>query len=134
MGKSYSHDLRLRVVEAIDAGMCKMAAHRTFGVSRSTIDDWLAQREQHGHLRPLTPGRVGPAPAISDLDAFREFAARHSGCTLSQMSAAWQEQTGRRLSRNTFSLALQKIGWTRKKRVCSTPNDASPSAPALWSS
>ena len=38
MGKSYSVDLRLRVVGAIDNGMSKMAAHQLFQVSRSTID------------------------------------------------------------------------------------------------
>ena len=38
MGKSYSVDLRLRVLGAVDSGMSKMAAHKLFQVSRSTID------------------------------------------------------------------------------------------------
>ena len=46
MGKAYSQDLRLRVIAAIDGGMSKMVAHKTFCISRSTIDDWLALRAE----------------------------------------------------------------------------------------
>ena len=120
MGKSYSEDLRVKVVAAIDGGMSKMAAHKTFGISRSTIDDWLRQREDVGHVRPLPPVRCGPVGALADLPALEEFASRHKGATLEQMSQAWHKETGRKLSRNTFSLALGKIEWTHKKRAGST--------------
>ncbi len=120
MGKAYSQDLRFRVLAAVDSGMSKMAVHTTFRISRSTIDDWLALRTAQGHVRPKAPVRRGPQPAIADLEAFKAFAQRHSGCTLEQMAQAWQHETGRTLSRNTFSLALRKIGWTRKKRASPT--------------
>lgn len=61
--------------------------------------------------------RCGPAPAFKGLPAFEAFALRQSGSTLEQMSRAWEEETGRHLSRNTFSLALHKLGWTRKKEL-----------------
>ncbi len=44
MGSPYSQDLRLRVLASVDAGMSKMTAHRTFRVSRSTIDHWIVLR------------------------------------------------------------------------------------------
>ena len=55
-GVSYSLDLRLRVVDAIDGGMSKMKAHQTFQVSRSTIDDWLKLRSETGSVsaKPLS--------------------------------------------------------------------------------
>lgn len=126
MGKAYSHDLRLRVCAAIDGGMSKMAAHTTFRISRSTIDDCLALRTAQGHVQPKAPAPRGPQPAIADLVAFTAFAHRHSGCTLHQMAQAWEHETGRRLSRNTFSLALKKIGWTRKKSASPTLNAMKP--------
>ena len=128
MGKAYSQDLRLRVLAAVDGGQSKLSIHRTLGVSRSTIDDWLALREQTGALWPKV--RVASSRcAITDWTAFEAFAARNSGFTLGQMSVAWQEETGRKLSINTFSLALRRIGWTRKKRVFSTPSATPKSAP-----
>ena len=122
MGKAYSHDLRLRVVAAIDRGMRKMAVHRMLRISRSTIDDWLTLRAAQGHVQPKKPVQRGPQPAIADLVAFEVFAQRHSGATLEHMAQAWEHETGRTLSRNTFSLALKKISWTRKKRALLTPS------------
>lgn len=127
MGKAYSQDLRLRVLAAVDGGQSKLSIHRTLGVSRSTIDDWLALREQTGAVLPKA--RVASSRcAITDWTAFEAFAARRSGFTLGQMSVAWREETGRKLSINTFSLALRRIGWTRKKRVFSTPSATPKSA------
>ena len=129
MGKAYSQDLRLRVLSAVDGGQSKLSIHRTLGVSRSTIDDWLALREQTGAVLPKV--RVASSrSAITDWPAFEAFAARHSGFTLGQMSAAWQSETGRKLSLVTFSRALHRIGWTRKKRVFSTPSATPSNAPS----
>jgi len=125
MGKAYSEDFRLRVLERMDTGMSKMQAHRTFGISRSTLDDWLHLRQEQGHVRDKERAyrRRG---ALSNLEVFGEFAARHQGATLGQMAKAWhQEKGGQLLSINTFSLALQALGWTRKKRVFSTRSGAS---------
>jgi transposase len=113
----YSEDLRLRVLGAIDAGMNKMTAHKTFRVSRSTIDDWFELREQTGSVKANITYRRGKAPTINDLQAFEEFARRHSGCTLEQLAQAWQQETGVKLTLMPFSHALRRIGWTRKKRV-----------------
>ena len=129
MGKAYSQDLRLRVLAAVDAGQSKLSLHRTLGISRSTIDDWLALREQTGAVVPLV--RVASSRcAITDWAAFEAFALRHSGCTLGQMSVAWESETGQRWSLITFSRALRRIGWTRKKRVFSTPSATPKSAPS----
>jgi transposase len=134
MGKAYSQDLRLRVLAAIDSGMSKMTVHMTFRISRSTIDDWLAFRSAQGHVRPNVSVQRGPQPAIPDLDVFKAFAHRHNGCTLAQMAQAWEHETGRKLSRNTFSLALKKSGWTRKKSAWPTPNAMQPSEQLFSSS
>lgn len=125
----YSEDLRLRVLEAIDGGMSKMSAHKTFRVSRSSIDDWFKLREQTGSVKAKTNYRRGKAPGIADLAAFEEFARRHSGCTLEQMSVAWETETGVKLTLMPFSIALRRIGvkgkgWTRKKRVGATASAA----------
>ena len=133
MGKAYSQDLRLRVLAAVDGGRSKLSVHRTLGVSRSTIDDWLALRKQTGAVVPKVPAWPSRS-AITDWAAFESFAKSNSGATLGQMAVLWEAQTGRKLSRNTFSLALRRIGWTRKKRAFSTSNATLSSEPSSSSS
>lgn len=130
MGVTYSQDLRHRVVEAIDGGMSKMKAHQTFRVSRSTIDDWLKLRSETGQLKDKPNRRFGRAPAISDLVVFDAFAKRYSHATLGQMALAWENETGQKLSINTFSLTLRRLEVTRKKNATSTENDVNPSEPS----
>ena len=124
MGAPYSQDLRLRVLAALESGMSKMQAHKTFGISRSTIDDWLQLRHQTGSVQANTTYRRGAAPAIADLAAFKAFMQRHQHSTLGQMRAAWQQETGQKLSTMPFSTALRRLGDTRKKRATFTASVA----------
>jgi len=126
MGKPYSNDLRLRVLKALDGGMNKMTAHKTFAVSRSTIEHWIALRARTGSMEANTSYRRGKPPEITDVEMFRAFAGEHDGCALAQMAAAWHERTGRQRSLKFFSRALRRIGWTRKKRVFSTASATRP--------
>jgi transposase len=120
MGAPYSKDLRLRVLAALDGGMSKMQAHKTFGVSRSTIDDWLRLREQTGSVQANTTYYRGRPPALPDTPAVRAFVHQHQHSTLAQMALAWEAQGGQRLSRMTFSTTLRRLGYTRKKRAIFT--------------
>ena len=123
MGKSYSVDLRMRVLSAIDGGLSKMQAHRTYGVSRSTIDDWLALREETGSVQVI-PSRAG-RKGLHRQEAFAEFVSRHQHSTLEQMRTAWHAQEQQTMSLMAFSRALRALGYTRKKRVICTARDES---------
>lgn len=128
MGKSYSEDLRLKALAALDGGMKKMAVHRAFGISRSTLDDWIMLRDQ-GRLAPARPqGRTGKG--YFDAAKFEAFALHHQEATLEQMRQAWQREHGQLLSCKTFSTWLSRIRWTRKKRVGFMPSETSRSAPS----
>jgi transposase len=115
MGKSYSTDLRERVLQAIEEGMSKAQAHRTFHITRSTIDHWFALRERTGGLTP-PPHRSSRTRQLEGQE-FEAFAHRHRHATLGEMAQAWQHEKGTLLSAMSFSRALSAIGWTRKKRV-----------------
>jgi len=123
---SYSEDLRLKALAALDGGMKKMAVHGAFGVSRSTLDDWIALRQAQGHVRPSRSlGRTGKG--FFDAVRFEEFALHHQEKTLGQMRAAWESECGQCLSERTFSNWVRRLGWTRKKRVGFTPSETKPS-------
>ena len=134
MGAPYSLDLRLRVLAALDGGMSKMQAHKTFQISRSTIDDWLKLRQQTGKVAAQTTYRRGVPPAIANPEAFHAFAARHQHSTLAQMAGAWEQESGQKLSLMTFSITLRRLGYTRKKRVTAIKNAEKENAKSLRAS
>lgn len=110
-----------------------MQAHKTFQVSRSTIDDWLRLREQTGSVqvaarqRRAEPGLRSAEPGLRSLAGqagFAAFVQGHQHSTLEQMRQAWQQQTHQSLSTMSFSRALRQQGYTRKKRVVSTGSGA----------
>ena len=130
MGKAYSVDLRWRVLAALDAGLSKMQAHKTFQISRSTIDDWLKLRAQTGSVQvPQRRRRRG----LGAHEGFAAFVERHQHSTLEQMQQAWQQETQQRVSIMSFSRALRQHGYTRKKRAISTANGAQENARRLHS-
>ncbi len=132
MGKAYSVDLRLRVLAALDDGLSKMQAHRTFRVSRSTIDDWLKLRAQTGSVQtPLAERRSGRGLAAQE--GFAAFVRSHQHSTLEQMRQAWQQERQQSVSIMSFSRALREHGYTRKKRAISIANGVQQSAKPLRS-
>jgi transposase len=50
--KAYSKDLRTKILQAVDRGMSKSEAAKTFGVSRSSVKRYAAARREG---RPLAP-------------------------------------------------------------------------------
>jgi transposase len=120
MGKSYSTDLRERVLGAIDEGLSKAQAHCTFHISRSTINHWFSLREQTGCLDPLPPRSTRTRQLEGkEFEAFAQGhqAQGHQHATLGEMAVAWQQEQGVSLSLMSFSRALGKLGWTRKKEL-----------------
>ena len=112
---AYSKDLRERAIGAIDDGMSKWEVHRTFKVSRTTLDEWIRLREKAGSLEPFAY-RHGPKPVIADIARNHAFFKEHSEGTLSELCRAWLKQTGVRVSDVTMSKSLRRLGYTRKKR------------------
>ena len=128
MGSAYSQDLRQRVLAALDGGMSKMAVHQVFGISRSTLDDWLRLRAQTGGVAPVAY-KCGPKPKLNVAEdaqvaqALRAFVQEHPDRTLEEMALAWHQAGGARVSPTTFSTALSRLGQTRKKRASSSSSD-----------
>jgi len=71
MGKSYSSDLRERVVNAVERdGMSRRAAAGRFGVGIKTAIDWVRQYRQTGRLAALPRGGRRPKKLVG---AYREW-------------------------------------------------------------
>ncbi len=113
--KAYSVDLRERIMAAVDAGMPRAEAARTFRVSVATIKRYRQRRRATGGLTPgRSPGRtpeIGPAqyPAL-----VAQLAAR-SDDTLAQHAATWRAEQGAAVSPWAVGRALVRAKITRKK-------------------
>lgn len=120
MAQPYSEDFRQKVIDAIELnGLKKSEVSEGFGISRNTINRWYRQKAELGHLKANVRTTANPRAKIKDWDAFRSFVKQHQDKTQAEMAALWPDP----ISQRTMSRALQKIGFTRKKRPMATANE-----------
>jgi transposase len=104
------------VLRAVDQGYPREEIVKLLGVSRATIKRDVKQRRETGTVAPkVIPGRppkkLGPLQAelVVQLQA-------HDDLRLEDHCRLWEQSHGVQVSTATMSRAIQRIGWTRKKR------------------
>jgi transposase len=109
-------DFRDRLLRAIDAGLARVEAARTFGVHPKTIARWQRERLARGGTAPLP--RTGRAPRIdpSQHDRLRGQVAAHPDATLTDHGDRWADEYGVRVSAATMSRLLARLDLPLKKR------------------
>lgn len=113
--RAYSPDLRAKILAAVDAGMSKAQAARTFGVGRETIRRYGLLQRATGTLDPRPhPGRP-PTIRPEQQEVLWTQLVEHPTAILAEHCDLWEVQTGVRLSITTMSRAIRRLGWTRKK-------------------
>lgn len=110
--KSYSEDLRKRVVEARLSGQSVSEIVRIYKVDDNSVYRWVAQYQKTGSVTSKRRGGGRPSK-IKDMAKFEAFAKAHAHSTLAQMREAWEED----VSEMCLSRALKRLDWTRKKTV-----------------
>lgn len=113
----YSLDLRERAVAAVHSGMQKTKVCKLFNICRQTLYSWLVLEKEQGHLAPQTGFQQGHSHGIKDLDKFREFVDLHPDYTQEEMAEHYA------VGSSTIGRALEKIGYSRKKRAKLTPKE-----------
>ncbi len=113
--KQYPADFRDRLLRALDAGLERAAATRTFGVTDRTIRRWQQRRRETGTVA-ATPRRgrrrhIGPQAE----PALREQVEAHPDATLAEHCAYWAAAQGVAVSPATMSRALRRLGLPLKK-------------------
>ena len=111
MPGSYSYDLRVRVIAAVETGMSVREVSCTFGVHRETIRNWLARKEATGDVQAKTGYQHGHSHKITDPVQFQVFLQQQGDPTLESLAEAWGG-----VKRMTIWRQLRKLGYTHKKR------------------
>jgi transposase len=115
--RSYSEDLRLRVVKARLGGKSVSEIVGLYEVDDNSVYRWVARYKATGSVGARPRGK-GRKPKIEDMAKFEAFARAHAHSTLTQMQAAWEEE----VSLMCLSRTLKRLGWTRKKSTTPTAN------------
>jgi transposase len=112
--KAYSEDLRKKILEAVDKGMSKSEAARTFSVSRSSVKRYAAARREG---RPLAPKKHPGSKPKLDQRARRLLEAdvqERPALTLEERCRFLKQMVGVSVSESTLSRLLRKMGFSPK--------------------
>jgi len=122
--KTYSYDLRERVVRACDAGThSRQYLAELFGVSTAWIRRLLQRRRETGSFA-AKPRGGGPASKMTEQRCGRllVLVSAQPDATLAEL----QQRLGAPVHRSTIARALARLGWTVKKKCCGPPNRTVP--------
>lgn len=115
--KTYSPDLRQRIVNAVDSGIgTYREIARLFGVHESFIYKLPRQRQELGHIAPLPHG--GGAPRKLDdstLDFLVDLVEQVPDITLNELRLKCQKQAKIKVSISTIWYGLERHKITLKK-------------------
>ena len=129
MPAPYSHDLRLRVMDAVQSGMIYEEVARRFRVSNSTILRWVRRLRESGTYAALPMGGCKPFVLADELDWLRARMAAKPDLTLRELLAELQ---GRGIEVSGFALwnILRHTGLSFKKRPSTPASRTGPMWPA----
>jgi transposase len=123
--RAYSEDLRKKIVAAIERGMSKAEAARTFDVSLSSVKRYARTVRQGDSLTPKkSPGR--PRKVDEKAQALlKEDVKERSGATISQRRRFLEHITGTDLSGSTLRRLMKRLGFTQKTGLWGRWNETS---------
>jgi transposase len=142
VGRALGLDLRVRVVEAIEAGLTHREAARRFAVGIATAGAWHRLWRRTGSVEPARQGH----PVRSRLDPHEGFVLalveREPDITLAEIAAQLAAEKGVTVCPSTVWHFFAKRDITFKKRPLTRPNRiarmsqgaGTPGSRASWSS
>jgi transposase len=127
MPKTYSLDLRERVVKDRDAGLSSQEVAKKYSVSTSWINNLLQQRRDTGSIAPkkYKPGpKIKLAPYEKEV---RQLVADHADATLEELHAMLPNKDN--VTSVTLHNFLRRLKITWKKRLSTPPNNIEKTLP-----
>ncbi len=112
--RAYSEDLRKKIVAAIERGMSKAQAARTFDVSLSSVKRYSRMASQRRSLEPRkSPGRPRKADEKAQVLLEKDVEERPAA-TISQRRRFLEHITGTTLSDSTVRRLMKRLGFSQK--------------------
>jgi len=116
MGRSYSLDLRVRVIAYVEAGHSRRAAARHFGVSDSFAIKLMRHQGQSGSPAPARQGRPRGRGKLAPHETFLVQAVEAKpDLTMPELATRLLEEHGVQADPATLSRLLCRRGFTDQK-------------------
>jgi transposase len=116
MIRSYSLDLRRRVVAAVNGGASRRAAARHFAVSESSAVRWAWRAASEGSCAARRLGRpVGKGPLSDHLDWLIARVEAEPDITMPELAERLMQTHGIKADPASLSRLLCRAGFTYKK-------------------
>jgi transposase len=112
--KSYSEDLRRRIVLAVEGGTSKSAVARLFGVSLSSVKRYLRIAQRGVSLAPKKGGGRPPKIEQTAEKLLTEDVKERPAATVSERRRYLEHTTGKGLSDSSVKRLLKRLGFSRK--------------------
>jgi transposase len=117
MAKSYSQDLRARVIDAVEGeGMSRRKAAQRFGVSESAAVKWLQRVRDEGVRIARAVGGNRPPVVDPHRDLIEAALVEKPDITLQALCARLLTERGVKADTSMMSRFLRRAGLTLKKR------------------
>lgn len=131
MAAAYPLQLRERACDLMLAGWTCQRIATELGVAPRTVRRWLQRWRQTGRLAIGTsPGRR----RVIGVDEERRLAAQLRAYPMAPLAShcrLWEAATGVRVSSATMCRAIQRLGWTRQRRLARRQPQRSPFSDTL---
>lgn len=115
-----SLDLRQRIVEAYEQkeGSMRWIGER-FKVGKNTVLRLIKQKKETGDLTPKAKGGSKPSQTTPENQILiSKILLEQNDATLSELCDLMSAETGQPISISSMHRLIVKIGWTRKKKLC----------------
>jgi transposase len=112
--KPYSEDLRTRIVAAVEGGMSKTQAARTFGVSLSSVKRYCGLAAKGDPLVPRKGGGRPPKTNAAVARLLEEDVGRRPYAAARERAGFLRTTSGVELSASTVRRPLGKLGFSQK--------------------
>jgi len=111
MARAYSYDLRIRVINSLEAGHTIKETAKLYSISRKTIIEWKKLKKATGDVAARTNYHTGHRRIINDIESFKEFIELNRDKTTKELACSWKQK----ISSSTIARALHKLGYSYKK-------------------
>jgi transposase len=112
--KSYSEDLRTRIVNTVEEGMSKSAAARLFGVSLSSVKRYVKIANRGDSLTPRKGGGRPPKTNHTTKKLLEDDVKERPAATISERRRFLERTSGTSLSDSTVRRLLKRMGFSQK--------------------
>ena len=115
--KSYSEDLRERIVKAREEGKSAAEAAKMFAVCKRTVERYWKHYRERGHCKALPSGGRRVSRLRPHLVVICKWIEEQSDLTLSEMAERLRERLGVEIGSTALWHQIDKLGMSYKKKL-----------------